>query len=331
MSLMSTQTTTTRVTAIPLTAPVPCDGRLLPVPAGQYDWVRLLLSADRPDELDELDEEVWLHYREGADPEWLRTTGTAEDSRRTARIPVPRRDELLAGPPARPGRGDRARRRLRRPYTRGPHGRRPPDRSMTDMPKLAMFGGTRTVTAQDADQALIGWPVVTDAERDAALRVLDSGHFTSNNTNGEVQLLEREWAELRRHRTLRRGLQRHRAPSNWPWPPRGRAGRRGDRARAHLHRQRHRASCTGRCGRCSSTSTRSPSASTAAAAEAAVTAATRAIVVVHLHGLPADMTAFRAVADRHDLLRVEDAAQAHGARYRERPRRLARHGRTPSA
>ncbi len=96
MSLMSTQTTTTRVTAIPLTAPVPCDGRLLPVPAGQYDWVRLLLSADRPDELDELDEEVWLHYREGADPEWLRTTGTAEDSRRTARIPVPRRDELLA-------------------------------------------------------------------------------------------------------------------------------------------------------------------------------------------------------------------------------------------
>src|SRR5439155_4483546 len=39
---------------------------------------------------------------------------------------------------------------------------------------------------------------------------------------------------------------------------------------------------------------------------------------VHLHGLPCDMTVLRALADRHGLLLVEDAAQAHGAMYRGR-------------
>lgn len=42
---------------------------------------------------------------------------------------------------------------------------------------------------------------------------------------------------------------------------------------------------------------------------------TRAIVAVHLFGQPADMAALRAVAERHDLMVVEDAAQAHGAQH----------------
>jgi dTDP-4-amino-4,6-dideoxygalactose transaminase len=44
-----------------------------------------------------------------------------------------------------------------------------------------------------------------------------------------------------------------------------------------------------------------------------------AILVVHLYGLPADMDRFRALADEHDVALVEDAAQAHGARYRGEP------------
>jgi perosamine synthetase len=53
--------------------------------------------------------------------------------------------------------------------------------------------------------------------------------------------------------------------------------------------------------------------------EAAVTPRTRGIVVVHLYGHPVDMDPVLAVARRHGLFVVEDAAEAHGARYRGRP------------
>jgi dTDP-4-amino-4,6-dideoxygalactose transaminase len=53
--------------------------------------------------------------------------------------------------------------------------------------------------------------------------------------------------------------------------------------------------------------------------EAAVTSRTRAILAVDLYGQPAEMTRLRAVANRHGLLLVEDAAQSHGATVDGRP------------
>jgi dTDP-4-amino-4,6-dideoxygalactose transaminase len=53
-----------------------------------------------------------------------------------------------------------------------------------------------------------------------------------------------------------------------------------------------------------------------AAVEACVTSHTRVIMPVHLYGQAADMDSLMAIAERHHLLVIEDAAQAHGACYR---------------
>ena len=52
--------------------------------------------------------------------------------------------------------------------------------------------------------------------------------------------------------------------------------------------------------------------------EQAITARTKVIIPVHLYGHPADMDPINAVAQRHRLKVIEDAAQAHGALYRGR-------------
>ena len=53
--------------------------------------------------------------------------------------------------------------------------------------------------------------------------------------------------------------------------------------------------------------------------EDAITPRTKAIVVVHTYGHPVDMDPLNTIAQRHGLFVLEDAAEAHGARYKDRP------------
>jgi len=53
--------------------------------------------------------------------------------------------------------------------------------------------------------------------------------------------------------------------------------------------------------------------------EKAVTRRTRAIMVVHIYGLPVDMDPILATAEKHGLTVIEDAAEVHGQTYKGRP------------
>lgn len=52
--------------------------------------------------------------------------------------------------------------------------------------------------------------------------------------------------------------------------------------------------------------------------ESAVTNKTKAVIPVHLYGQPAEMDQIHSIAKKYDIKVIEDAAQAHGARYKER-------------
>jgi len=55
---------------------------------------------------------------------------------------------------------------------------------------------------------------------------------------------------------------------------------------------------------------------TAESIAAVLTPRTKAVIVVHLAGMPAEMDAIMALADKHDFYVIEDCAQAHGSKYK---------------
>ena len=53
--------------------------------------------------------------------------------------------------------------------------------------------------------------------------------------------------------------------------------------------------------------------------ESRITPRTKAILIVHIYGLPTDMAPVLELASRHGLILIEDAAEMHGQTYRDRP------------
>lgn len=182
--------------------------------------------------------------------------------------------------------------------------------------RLAVLGGDRHVPK---DRKPMRWPIVDEASTRAVQTVLESGSFTAAAA-GESALsgLEEDWA-------ARVGTARCVAVSN------GTAAlslaleaagvRPGDDVVVPALSFVASASAPVHVGARPVFADIDPVTfnMTPATLRAAVTAKTTAVVIVHLHGLPADLDELLAVARDHDLLVVEDAAQAHGARYHDRP------------
>lgn len=179
--------------------------------------------------------------------------------------------------------------------------------------QLAMFGNKPVV---EPEHRRLEWPVVTQADRDAVLRVLDSRKFTVGAKNEpEISGLESEWAEFcgTRHAVAVNsgtvalelaltalGIQ----PGDEVIVP---ALSYVATAMAPLYQLAVPVFVDIDPVTFNIDVTR---------IEEKITDRTRAIIPVHLGGLPADMDEIRALARRHNLLVIEDAVQAQGGKYR---------------
>jgi dTDP-4-amino-4,6-dideoxygalactose transaminase len=177
---------------------------------------------------------------------------------------------------------------------------------------IAAFGGTPTL-AGDAHRV---WPIVGEDERHAVARVLDRG-ILSGPFAPEARAFEEEFA---RFVGARYALLTHCGTSALSVALGAAGVRAGDEVIVPAYSfvatplsVLHVGAIPVFADVDATTGCLDP-----AAAAAAITPRTRAIMPVHMHGCAADMGAIAAVARAHDLVVVEDAAQAHGAEFQGR-------------
>jgi dTDP-4-amino-4,6-dideoxygalactose transaminase len=181
--------------------------------------------------------------------------------------------------------------------------------------RLAAFGGPPAVPSQ---QRSFPWPLITDADRDAVLQALDGRLVSDSAGPTPVSHLERQWAQ-------RTGTSRCIATANGTTALSlalfGLGIQPGDEVIvpalsfiASALAPVHQMAVPVFADIDPVTFCMDPSA-----VETMITSRTAAILPVHLHGQPADMDALNAIAERHGLAVVEDAAQAHGASYHGQP------------
>ena len=182
--------------------------------------------------------------------------------------------------------------------------------------RLALLGGTPVV-----DETLkVGWPIVTDDDRQAVMRVLDEGPLWALSTDDglvapEMFGLEREFAEFvgARYALACNGgtAAIHMALAAAGVGPGDEVITSAFSFLATPVAVLHQSAIPIFADIDPRTFNIDP-----ADVERRITSRTKAILPVHIHGVPADMDRILAIADKHRLLVIEDACQAPGARYK---------------
>ena len=181
------------------------------------------------------------------------------------------------------------------------------------MTRIALFGGT-PVLSKEAHRV---WPLVEEEERRAVARVLDRG-ILSGPFAPESVALEQEFA---RYVGAKHCLLTHCGTSALVVALAAAGVRTGDEVIVPAYSFVATPLAVVQLGAVPVFADVDVATGCldAASAETAVTSRTRAIMPVHMHGCAADMAALLDVARRHDLVVVEDAAQAHGATFGGKP------------
>jgi perosamine synthetase len=179
--------------------------------------------------------------------------------------------------------------------------------------KLALRGGNPVVTADDH----VPYPVLAADDKQAVMDVLDSNVLWGNHSP-QVKSLEREWAEYVGAKyciaTNSGTAALHIACVAAGIGP-------GDELIVPTYSFLASATCAMHHNGIpifvdikEDTYTIDPSK-----IEEKISEKTKAIMAVHVHGMPADMDEINAIAAKHGLLVIEDACQAHGALYKGKP------------
>jgi perosamine synthetase len=178
--------------------------------------------------------------------------------------------------------------------------------------ELAICGGAPTVTVQPDKR----WPPITDEDRDAVLSTLESGRLSGAKAPQNAAL-EREYAA---YHGLKYALSLNSGTAALHCAAAAVGLRPGDEVIvpaftfiASAMAMANQGAVPVFCDIQPGTWNLDP-----AKIEERITPRTKAIVVVHLFGMPADLDEILAIAERHGLKVIEDTAQAHGAEYRGR-------------
>jgi dTDP-4-amino-4,6-dideoxygalactose transaminase len=180
------------------------------------------------------------------------------------------------------------------------------------MSKLAVFGGDSVVP----EGLVVHWPNVTQEDKAAVMAVLDRGILWGEDSP-ETAALEKEWAEYVGTRfclaTNSGTAALHMAVAAAGIGP-------GDEVITSALTFLASASCVLHHNAIPVFADIDPDTFNVTAQTIAerITERTKAIIPVHLHGLPADMDEILALARKHGLTVIEDACQAHGATYKGR-------------